>query len=694
LQHSAIFTSQYYMFLKVTPILLLLIAICTVQVYAQCTTLGQTPQTAFPVCGSNVFQQTTVPTCYNGIINTKGCDNVNQLYPDVNPYWYKFTCFKSGTLIFTITPNVGTDDYDWQIFDVTGRNTADVFAADPATVNAMFVAMNWSGMYGPPSNGVTGTSNSAASLVECASTPGHDPPILSKAPQLIQGHNYLLLISHFSGDNQSGYGLSFGGGTASITDTTLPGLLSAKPNCSGSKLTVKLNKKMKCSSLAANGTDFSISPANATVTGVSAPACAVGFDMDSIILTLSNPLPYGNYDLVAKKGDDANTLLDVCLNELPDKSVTPFKLVAPLPVALDSIVPATCASNTLTLVFARPIFCNSVAPDGSDFTITGPSPVTITQAYGDCDNDGLTSRVYLKLSSPLVNAGTYQVNLAAVVVDECNLQTPPGKPLIITAKDTVSAGFSSNLMLGCKADSIVFSHDGAHGITNWLWLFDDGSQQTAPAFTKKYINSFGEKMVTLYVSNGFCRDTLARSFLLDNQLKARFNLPTELCPQDKAIFVDSSIGHITAWAWDFSNGSTSNDRLPQPQQYTPVTRDQLFTIRLIVQNSLPCYDTAYKTMQVLYSCYIDVPTAFTPNGDGLNDYLYPLNAYKARNLEFKVYNRWGQEVFATKDWTRKWDGTIKGNAQAPGGVYAWYLNYTNIDSGKKYFLKGTTVLIR
>ena len=98
-------------------------------------------------------------------------------------------------------------------------------------------------------------------------------------------------------------------------------------------------------------------------------------------------------------------------------------------------------------------------------------------------------------------------------------------------------------------------------------------------------------------------------------------------------------------------------------------------------------------IKVLYNCYIAVPSAFTPNGDGLNDYLYPLNAYKADNLEFRVFNRWGQLVFETKDWTKKWDGKITGNPQAPG-TYVWMLRYINRDTGKLFSEKGTTVLIR
>ncbi|MGN6353455.1 MAG: gliding motility-associated C-terminal domain-containing protein [Parafilimonas sp.] len=126
----------------------------------------------------------------------------------------------------------------------------------------------------------------------------------------------------------------------------------------------------------------------------------------------------------------------------------------------------------------------------------------------------------------------------------------------------------------------------------------------------------------------------------------------------------------------------------------PLTRNgSTYPISLVVKNDLGCFDTSFQNLKVHYSCYIAVPGAFTPNGDGLNDYLYPLNAYKADNLVFRVYNRLGQLVFETKDWTKKWDGRINGYAQA-AGTYVWMLSFKNRDSGQAYSLKGTTVLIR
>ena len=90
-----------------------------------CTTLGQTPATAFPVCGTTVFRQNTVPVCNNtSNLFVPGC--TDQAYIDRNPFFYKFTCYTSGTLSFTITPLAADEDYDWQLFDITGRNPNDI----------------------------------------------------------------------------------------------------------------------------------------------------------------------------------------------------------------------------------------------------------------------------------------------------------------------------------------------------------------------------------------------------------------------------------------------------------------------------------------------------------------------------------------------------------------------------------------
>ena len=68
-------------------------------------------------------------------------------------------------------------------------------------------------------------------------------------------------------------------------------------------------------------------------------------------------------------------------------------------------------------------------------------------------------------------------------------------------------------------------------------------------------------------------------------------------------------------------------------------------------------------------------------------------AVKALNLSFRIYNRWGQQLFSTSDWRNGWDGTFRGQGQDPG-AYVWVLRYTDRDSGKLVEERGTTILLR
>ena len=671
----------------IKKILTLIVFCFSVILYSKaqtCTTLGQNPSTAFPVCGTTVFSQTTVPFCGGVNIPTPPCPRGP--FSDKNPFWYKFTCFAGGTLGFLIKPNT-PEDYDWQLFDVTGRNPDDVY-----TDASLIVAFNWSAEFQP-----TGTSNTlGTSLRECD---GPGVNTYSRMPTLITGRNYILLISHFT-DTPNGYSLSFGGGTANITDPKEPHLESARAICDGIKASVKLNKRMKCNSLTASGSEFTITPAAANVIAATGFGCSNGFDMDSLIITFDAPLPPGNYTINIQNGTDGNTIRDNCDRDIPVGESIPMIVYPLIPTPMDSISKLGCRPDELQLVFRKNIKCSSIAADGSDFIVTlisGTTPVTVVGASGNCNVDGLTPIIKVKLSAPIQTKGTYRITLVTgsdgnTIIDECSQETFAGAALIFNTKDTVNADFTYAVKYGCERDTINYFHDGRNEVNLWKWNFDNLRSSSLQNPTIFY-GSFGQKQTQLIVSNGVCRDTSdIIPIFLDNELKAAFEATAIVCPNEFAFFKDNSIGNIIAWRWDFGNGIISTSQTPSPQSYSvpSVTRD-VFP-RLIVQNNYGCFDTAIQKIIVPHSCYIAVPNAFTPNRDGLNDYLYPLNAWKATDLIFRVYNRVGQMIFETRDWTKKWDGRFKGQGADPG-TYVWILIYTHIDTGKKVQLKGSSILI-
>lgn len=89
----------------------------------------------------------------------------------------------------------------------------------------------------------------------------------------------------------------------------------------------------------------------------------------------------------------------------------------------------------------------------------------------------------------------------------------------------------------------------------------------------------------------------------------------------------------------------------------------------------------------------NIPTGFTPNGDGINDDFRPLGAGEfAGDYQMTIWNRWGQEVFRSVEPLKGWDGNYKGQ-QALTGVYAYIITYKNV-YGESKIVKGNVTLTR
>jgi len=112
-----------------------------------------------------------------------------------------------------------------------------------------------------------------------------------------------------------------------------------------------------------------------------------------------------------------------------------------------------------------------------------------------------------------------------------------------------------------------------------------------------------------------------------------------------------------------------------------------------VFNSAGCEDTAFINIRVYATLpTVFVPSAFTPNNDGINDVLRPLAVGMQQIQFFQVYNRWGQMVFTTQQNGKGWDGRVNGQLQS-NNTYVWMVKAVDF-TGAVYFKKGTVTLVR
>jgi gliding motility-associated-like protein len=132
---------------------------------------------------------------------------------------------------------------------------------------------------------------------------------------------------------------------------------------------------------------------------------------------------------------------------------------------------------------------------------------------------------------------------------------------------------------------------------------------------------------------------------------------------------------------DFAN---TKDPIAKPGEST------LFTVYGL--NEYGCRDSAGVRIDIDFSMVEYIPSAFSPNGDGRNDIFHIGKLKFQRLLEFRIFNRWGQEVFSTNDPNLGWDGRFKG-ADQEVGVYH-YLVRIERPGGVSREYKGDVTIVR
>jgi gliding motility-associated-like protein len=192
-------------------------------------------------------------------------------------------------------------------------------------------------------------------------------------------------------------------------------------------------------------------------------------------------------------------------------------------------------------------------------------------------------------------------------------------------------------------------------------------------------NYVGTKVVAV------CTDT----FKATVRLKERANV--QLTPKDVTIKYGESVPLYANGAnvYYWSPGTGLNGLVGASVVASPRTTTTYVVTGI---NSNGCQDSDSGIVRVDPTTSIFLPTAFTPNGDNVNDYFNPGNLTTQRVVEFRIFNRWGEQVFSSNTNAPGWDGSLNGVPQ-PSGTYN-YLLRTTLPDGNIENYKGDFTLIR
>jgi len=271
--------------------------------------------------------------------------------------------------------------------------------------------------------------------------------------------------------------------------------------------------------------------------------------------------------------------------------------------------------------------------------------------------------------------------------------------IVKTAEGCISLPYSKNMDMTKKPSTSISAKDVCYGdpvpfsasslsqsvpIQQWYWLTGDGKKDSS-ANLNYYYASGGEYTAGVYALNyAGCSSDTATTLVTVYQTNAKTGNDTVVA-FGQPLQLNGSGGDYYQW---LPADGLNNPNIPDPVAILNNTIQYVLTAT--TSFGCPTYDTilikAYKGPDIY------VPSAFSPDGNGVNDTFHPVAVGLTTINYFEIFNRLGQKVFSSQQIGQGWDGKLNGKPQ-PVGTYVWIIKGQDY-LGKIHSEKGTVVLVR
>ena len=324
----------------------------------------------------------------------------------------------------------------------------------------------------------------------------------------------------------------------------------------------------------------------------------------------------------------------------------------------------------------------SVAPAGKPFQNN-----SFTWIFGDNTPPVVagTAPVIHQFPAP----GTYNVQLVLTDTNYCN--APDTFTQVLRVSPLVDAQFQSPAA-GCAPYNAIFNNTSLGG-QQFFWDFGDGTTSTAVSPTKLYPNPGTYTVKLVAIDSNTCNiiDSTVQTVLVSGSPVADFSFSPNP-PEENIITTFTNLSEVVPqYRWYFGDG----DSLYTFRRDTTVRHQYrqtgTYNACLVAINQFGCTDTVCRPIAAVVNPLIDVVSAFSPNGDGINDRAVVIG-YGVSKLTFRIYNRWGQLMFESADENIGWDGKFNGKPQ-PMDAYGYTLEAEMV-SGERIKRSGSITLIR
>ena len=358
-----------------------------------------------------------------------------------------------------------------------------------------------------------------------------------------------------------------------------------------------------------------------------------------------------------------------CLSETRAQCVTLNPQLSATNTGMDSICPGASATLNATAIGGSGTGYAYTWSDGQNAIGTGPT-ITVT---------------------PAANT-TYCVT----VTDDC--ETPPSMAChTVNIRPTPAVSFVADTTEGCFPTRINFTNTTpVNQVGTVVWEFGNDSTSTLPflASTTYALPGCFDVSLTVTSPAGCVGSGSSPGYICarDYPVADYIWTPDPAFIFDPQVnFFNQSIDNITnMWYFDLMDSTAEVN----PSFIFPDEGEGTYPVTLFVWNQFNCPDSVTYDIQILNEYLVYLPNAFTPNGDGSNDFFFVQGSdIDPSQFDLQVYNRFGQLIFHGTAPDQAWDGTFKGKPVS-NDMYVWKLTAKSKKLPEKREYYGHVTVIR
>jgi gliding motility-associated-like protein len=333
--------------------------------------------------------------------------------------------------------------------------------------------------------------------------------------------------------------------------------------------------------------------------------------------------------------------------------------------------------------------------------------VSISAAQTLCHGDSATifvnvntqnsGNVTITWNNYLVGVGPFRVapstttTYSVTVTDGCGNTVTKSVTITVNPLPVISIPHQSGA--ACHDVVLNFSDTNrANAGSSYIWNFGDNQTSTQRSPSHQY-DASGRYVVSVQVTSYAGCVNNAQNLVDINiyptataQFVANPNSAQVVNPT--IAFVDNST-NATQWAWDFGDGATSRIQSPT-HTYPQVVAG--YKVHLYTTNTYGCADSTEDSVHIVPDYRIFIPNAFSPNGDDLNDY-FTAKGIGIVTFTMLIFDRWGNELYATNNINKGWDGRVKGKTEiAQEDTYVYKIEVTDIFNEAHQYIGAVTLI--